>query len=200
MLRKWSWIVSAAVVLGSMGRADAQNGAEQAVSAQEDAPRAFQVDSEELLPEPATSIRKRTTGVLKISVNDHPAHTIRLDLDQSLAGRGEHRLVIEDVTANVKVEYAFNPETSVSTIRFQDGVVRVTHGSRDTYSLEGRDYPNAEAAGAGLADERRLKSLPPELIGGIVRAMDIAYSARTLTGATKPTRLLEAWQAAASRR
>jgi len=199
MLRKWSVIVSAAVVLGSGGVAGAQDAAGAAPVAVAEVERGFQVNSKEFVPAQATSgARRAMTGQLKVSVNDRPSHTIWLNLEHALSGKTVHRLALEDSTANARVEYAFDAETSVATIRVNNDALRLTHGPNGTYSLEGKTHPNSEAAGKALAEDPRLRSLTPELLGGLVAVLDLVFTAPA--GKVQPPRLDEAWQAAVAAR
>ena len=192
MLRKWSVVVAAAVVLGSVGLAGAQEATSAAgqASVSTSAERKFQVNSRELSLVQDANGRRKTVGLVKVSVNDRASHRLNVVVEQDITGRSEHKLVIEDTTANLKLEYTHNAQTSAATILFKNSTVRVAAGPNGTWTVDGRPFPTTEAAAKALAEDGRLAGIAPELLGGLVIGLDVVL------GATTTPRLDVAWQAA----
>lgn len=188
MLRKWSVVVSAAVLLGSVGMARAEGPTA-------DSERKFQVNNREVHPRPDAGGRRQTMGLLRLSVNDAPSHKVNLKIDQDLTGKAEHKLVIEDMTANLKLDYTLNPQTSEATIVFKNSTVRVAPGPNGSWSVEGKMFPDTQATARALAQDGRLAGVSPELLGGLVTALDVVLGGPSAATSTAP-RLDVAWQAA----
>lgn len=193
MLRKWSVVVAAAVVLGSVGLAGAQEATSATAQASEktSSARKFQVNSRELSATREANGRRPTEGLATVSVNDRASHKLNLRVEQDLTGKAEHKAVIEDTTAKLKLEYSHNAQTSAVTILFNNSTVRVAAGPNGTWTVDGRPFPTTEAAGKALAEDGRLMGIAPELLGGLVIGLDVVLGATS----TAP-RLDVAWQAA----
>lgn len=193
MLRTWSVVVSAAVVLGSVGLAGAEGapGAEAQASASAASPRKFQVNSKELSPLRDVSGRRKTVGLASVSVNDRASHKLQLTVDQDLTGQSEHKLAVEDTTANLHLDYTLNPQTGAVTLSYKNSTVRLAAGPNGSWTLDGKQLQTTEAAGKALAEDGRLRGIAPELLGGLVLGLDVA-----LGRASTAPRLDEAWQAA----
>lgn len=193
MLRKWSVVVAAAVVLGSVGLAGAQGAmsATGQVSEGTSSGRKFQVNSREMTPGRDANGRRKTMGLAKVSVNDRASHRINVLVEQDLTGKAEHKVVIDDMTANLKLEYTRNAQTSAVTLLFSNSTVRVAAGPNGAWTVDDRPFPTTEAAAKALAQDGRLAGIAPELLGGLVIGLDVLLGA----GSTAP-RLDVAWQAA----